>query len=287
MKTTKIDHGAYAWQRCSVLIVALLIIALSPAYAGQVTSGVSFAQVSFTASNSPEMYSHYGQVSIDYTALYGEGYVNVERYQDGEAAGWVVKNLPVINGSVLSGFSTMFDLGASGYQSSVSAYVEYSSAPLADDNSLKNQTPVNYPLGQAEYPVLPPPDEVTGEMTYKADNAALQKAGDDKYAGTYVFVVVATEGTKETAATVKITQKKGPEKKNAVNTDGCYVTIPATYDKKTGFTFDAKHVDYFNDKDRKVNWASFKGSFVDGKLTFETAVKNDPKENGLWTFKTK
>ena len=285
MKTTKTNHGAEAWQRYAVLIVALLIIALSPAYAGQLTSGVSFAQVSFIASSSPEMYSHYGQVSVDFTMLYGEGYINVERYEDGKPAGWIVKNLPVVNGSVLSGFSTIFDLGASGYRSSITAYVEYSATSLADDNSLKSQTPVTYQLGQAEYPVLPPDDEVSGEMTYKADNAGLQKAGDDKYAGAYTFVVATNQGP---PATVKITQKKGPDKKNATNTDGFYVIIPATYDAKTkGYTFDEQKVWYYNKKDRKQNWASFKGSFVGGKLTFESAVDNDPKTNGLWTFKTK
>ena len=78
-----------------------LVITLSPAYASQVTSGVSFAQVSFTGSNPPEMYSHYGQISVDFNMLYGEGYINVERYANGKAAGWVVKNLPVISGSIL------------------------------------------------------------------------------------------------------------------------------------------------------------------------------------------
>jgi len=46
-------------------------------------------------------------VSIDYTMLYGEGYINIERYENGKAAGWVVKNLPVISGVILSGFSTV------------------------------------------------------------------------------------------------------------------------------------------------------------------------------------
>ena len=104
----------------------------------------------------PQKYSQWGQISIDYTMLYGEGYINVERYENGKAAGWVVKNLPVISGSVLSGFSTMFDLGASGYRSSLAAYVDFSPVPLADDSSLRSQVPLTYQLGQAEYPLSAP-----------------------------------------------------------------------------------------------------------------------------------
>lgn len=155
MKTTMITFSN-VWQRYAVLMVALLMIALSPAYAEQLTSGVSFAQISFTVSNPPEKYSHYGEISIDYTMLYGEGYINVERYENGQAAGWVVKNLPVVNGSILSGFSTMFDLGATGYRRSLVAYVNFSTAQLGDDSSLRNQTPLVYALGQAELQLLPP-----------------------------------------------------------------------------------------------------------------------------------
>jgi hypothetical protein len=63
-------------------------VALSPVYANQPTSGVSFAQISFTGAQLPEEYSHYVQVSIDYATLYGDGYINVERYENGKAAGW-------------------------------------------------------------------------------------------------------------------------------------------------------------------------------------------------------
>ncbi len=169
MKTTKVNYAANIWQRYAVLIVTLLIIAFSPAYAEQLTSGVSFAQVSFTGSNPPEKYSHYGQISVDYTMLYGEGYVNVERYENGKAAGWVVKNLPVVSGSVLAGFSTTFDLGASGYQSSFTAYVDYSTTPLADDSSLKDGAPLTFALGQAEYPLSAPTSSESG-----ADGRILQ-----------------------------------------------------------------------------------------------------------------
>ena len=156
MKTTKMSYVASLWQRYAVCILALLFIALSPAYASQPTAGVSFAQISFTDAKAPQKYSHYGQVSIDYTMLYGEGYINVERYENGKAADWVVKNLPVISGSVLPGYSTMFDLGASGYQSSFSAYVDFSATPLVDDTPLKGKAPVTYRLAKAEYPLQAP-----------------------------------------------------------------------------------------------------------------------------------
>jgi len=156
MKTRTMNYAVNLWQRYVVCALALLVFALSPAYASQVTSGVSFAQVSFTDASAPQKYSNYGQVSVDYTMLYGAGYINVERYENGEPAGWVVKNLPVISGSVLSGFSTMFDLGRSGYQSSLTAYVSFTPDKLADDGSLKNQAPLSYRLAQAEYPVLAP-----------------------------------------------------------------------------------------------------------------------------------
>ena len=156
MKNSKSNSSTNLWQRYAVLIIALLVIALSPAYAEQPTSGISFAQISVTNPASPQKYSQYGEVSINYTMLYGQGYINVERYENGQAAGWVVKNLPVISSSVLPGFSTMFDLGVSGYQSSLTAYVDYSATPLADDSSLKNHTPSIYQLAQAEYPISAP-----------------------------------------------------------------------------------------------------------------------------------
>ncbi len=156
MTSLHMNHAMRRCQRYAISSFALVVIALSPAYATQVTSGVSFAQVSFTGANGPEKYSHYGQVSIDYTMLYGGGYINIERYENGTATGWIVKNLPVVRGSVLSGFSTIFDLGTSGYQLSLSAYVNFSSTPLANDSSLKNQAPLTYELGQAEYPPADP-----------------------------------------------------------------------------------------------------------------------------------
>ena len=137
MNTLKTNYAADLSQRCAAYIFALLLVALSSAYASQPTSGVSFAQVSFTDPAAPQKYSQYGQVSIDYTMLYGEGYINVERYENGKAAGWVVNNLPVIGGSALSGYSTMFDLGSTGFQSSLSAYVSFTLDKLADDSSLK------------------------------------------------------------------------------------------------------------------------------------------------------
>ena len=142
----------------------LVLVLACPSHATQVTSGVSFAQISFTGSNPPEKYSHYGQISVDFNMLYGEGYINVERYENGKPAGWVVKNLPVISGSVLAGYSTTFDLGASGYQSTFSAYVDYSPTLLANDSSLKGQPAATYRLGQAEYPLI---DRCTNRNTNK------------------------------------------------------------------------------------------------------------------------
>jgi hypothetical protein len=274
MKNSKLNSAANLWQRYAVLIIALFVLALIPAYAEQLTSGVSFAQISFTASNPPEKYSHYGQVSVDFTMLYGEGYINVERYQNGQAAGWVVKNLRVVNGSVLSGFSTMFDLGTSGHQSSFTAYVEYSTTPLADDSPLKNQVPVAFQLGQAEYSVLPP-GEASGQMYYEEKG----KQEENQWTGKYTFEVTTVKGPP--AASVKITQKKGPDN----NLDGSYATIPATYDKKTDtFTFDAQHVPYYDKDGNELNKASFKGTFMGGKLNFKTEVDGN-KLGGIWIFK--
>ena len=50
----------------------------------------------------------------------------------------------------------MFDLGGAGDRSSLSAYVDFSSTPLADDSSLRHGGAITYQLGQAEYPLLPP-----------------------------------------------------------------------------------------------------------------------------------
>ena len=149
MKTTNMPSPRLP-QRCAGAILYLFFIWVMPVFAEQVTSGISFAQVSFTGSNPAVMYSHYGQVSVDFAMLYGEGYINIERYENGKAAGWVVRNLPIVNASTLSGFSTLFDLGTDGYRSSFSGYVDYSATPLADDNSLINRAPINYALGQFE-----------------------------------------------------------------------------------------------------------------------------------------
>ena len=164
MKTTK-TTDTNLWQRNAVFVIALLVIALSPAYAEQPTSGISFSQISFTDPAAPQRYSHYGQVSMDYTLLYGDGYINVERYDSGKAAGWVVQNIPVISGSILPGFSTMFDLGASGYQSSFTAYVDFSPTPLANDSSLRNQAPLTYQLAQAEYPLSAPAPQLAANCS--------------------------------------------------------------------------------------------------------------------------
>jgi hypothetical protein len=188
MKTTKVNYVANQWQRYVVCILALLVVALSPAYASQPTAGVSFAQISFTDAK----YSHYGQVSIDFTMLYGEGYINVEQFQNGEPAGWLVKNLPVINSAVLPGFSTMFDLGISGYQSSFSAYVDFSPTALADDSSLKNQSPLSYKLAQAEYPVSAPP--AAQRYNFVLQKIASDDRGDPDCYGSGAGVITWKEG---------------------------------------------------------------------------------------------
>ncbi len=162
MKSSRTNHTTTYFMRnfgkVTVLGITLMVITFCSAHAEQPTVGISFAQVSFTASTPPVKYSNYGEIFVDFTMLYSEGYVNVERYHNGQPSGWVVKNLPVIDGSVLSGFSTMFDLGSSGYQPSFSAYVNFSPTPLADDSALKKQTPLTYQLAQAEYFVAAPND---------------------------------------------------------------------------------------------------------------------------------
>ncbi len=155
MKTAK-THTSIDLRQRALFVVALVMVMLRFAYAEQPTSGISFAQISFTSPEAPQKYSRYGQISIDYTMLYGDGYINVERYNNGQAAGWVVRNLPVTSRSLVPGYSTTFDLGASGYQQTLGAYVDFSPSPMAADSSLINQTPVTYKLGQAEYP-LPVP----------------------------------------------------------------------------------------------------------------------------------
>jgi len=110
MRSARMNHP---WKH-AVPVLALLVATLSPAYAIQPTSGVSFAQISFSGASASENYSHYGQVSIDDAMLYGGGYVNVERYENGQAVGWVVKNLPVVHGTSQPGAAMQFGLGASG-----------------------------------------------------------------------------------------------------------------------------------------------------------------------------
>ncbi len=140
-----------SWKRYATGVILLAALALTPLYAVQQSSGVSFAQVNFTYADAPQPYSQYGQVSLDYSVLTSGGYINVERYNaDGTPAGWVVQNMPVLSAYGLPGLSSMFDLGSSGYQTSFSAYVDFSSTPLVDDSSLNHQLPTVYQLAQVQ-----------------------------------------------------------------------------------------------------------------------------------------
>jgi hypothetical protein len=140
-----------SWKQWAACVVAMVTLALTPLYGVQQSSGVSFAQVSFAYTDAPEPNSQYGQASLDYSVLTSSGYINIERYNsDGTPAGWVVQNMPVLAGYGLPGLSTMFDLGSPGYQTSLSAYADFSATPLTDDSTLRNQTPTVYPLGQVQ-----------------------------------------------------------------------------------------------------------------------------------------
>lgn len=91
--------------------------------------GVSFAQVNFTYAGASQSFSQYGQAFIDYAAIasnFGStGFINVVTND-----GWAVQNAPVHAASNLPGISKMFDLGASGLQTNLQAYVEFSTTPL-------------------------------------------------------------------------------------------------------------------------------------------------------------
>jgi len=138
--------------------ILILVLSFGSAQAVQPTAGVSFAQVSFTDQQSPQAYSRYAQAFIDNAMLYGDGYINVERYENGKAAGWVVRNFPVESGSKKTRFTALFDLGGPGYQATVSAYVDFSPVALPDDSSLVGKLPLNYPLAQVQH-LAPAPAE--------------------------------------------------------------------------------------------------------------------------------
>src|SRR6516164_7399267 len=74
-------------------------ITRSPTRAMDLTEAVCFAQVSFTDPRDPEMYSRYGHAFISSGILDRSASLNVERYADGQPAGWIVKNLPVSGSS--------------------------------------------------------------------------------------------------------------------------------------------------------------------------------------------
>ncbi len=131
-------------------ILALLLTSLTYAHAVQPTAGVSFAQVEST--NGSQSSSSTGQVSIQPWMFYGNGYLNVERYQDGKAVAWVVRNLTIQNGATPGNTTATFDLGSSGRQYSLSVYVDFSPTPLPDDSSLRGQPPSVYLLSQLELP---------------------------------------------------------------------------------------------------------------------------------------
>ena len=148
-------------------IVTLVLITLGAAHAVEPTSGISFAQVSFTSPSQP--YSRYGKVVVVSGTLYGDGFINIERYENGVARRWIVKNLPVVNGALPSGASTMFDLGATGRQYSFTAYVDYSPTPLADDSSLAGKVPLAYLLKQEVLPAGDNPNAFEDVVCHKDD----------------------------------------------------------------------------------------------------------------------
>jgi hypothetical protein len=166
MKSSRISS---IWQKYAILVLSLLVAALSPVYAIQPTSGASFAQISFTGAKAQQEYSPYGQVSIDYAMLYGGGYINVERYENGKAAGWVVQNLPVVNSAGQPAAATRFELGGSGRQYSFAAYVDFSPARLPDDSSLKRQVPLTYLLSQIVLPADNNPNAFEDVVCHKDD----------------------------------------------------------------------------------------------------------------------
>ena len=131
------------------------------ARATQPVSGISFSQIRYGGTE----YSRLAQVRVAASALYGSGYLNVERYEQGTAVDWAVRNLPV-NGDIAT---AMFDLGTSGQQHQVTAYVEFSPEPLYDDSSLKNQLPFVYMLSLVELPPDNNPNQFQDVACYKDD----------------------------------------------------------------------------------------------------------------------
>ena len=225
MKSSRVGSSMNPWSIYLVSVLTLLLVALDSAHAVEPTSGISFAQVSFTSASQP--YSHYGKAFINYGMLYGSGYLNVERYENERAVGWVVKNLPVVNGDVQSGAGTMFDLGVSGYQSSFTAYVEFSPTPLPDDSSLRGQLPLTYLLAQISLPADDNPNQFEDVVCHK----------DDKKFWTgqqsVLYVLVALGGTNTANGTGWLIKGKDPNKILMITASHNFTDAQA---EKTGVT---------------------------------------------------
>jgi len=101
--------------------------------------------------------------------FYGSGYINVERYENGQAVAWAVRNLAVGNAPSPAEVSALFDLGAADRQYSFSAYVDFSPAPLPDDSSLKGRVPMVYLLAQIAPPADNNPNQFQDVVCYKDD----------------------------------------------------------------------------------------------------------------------
>lgn len=138
------SHTIRRYQRVLGLFI-MALFAVNAVRASPPASGVSFSQIRYAGAAE---YSHLAQMSVAPGALYGSGYLNVERYEQGRAVDWVVRNLP-LNGDAVT---AVFDLGSSGQQVQFAAYVDFSPAPLPDDSSLRNRTPFVYLLSYIELP---------------------------------------------------------------------------------------------------------------------------------------
>lgn len=166
-------RAARSLYRLGLPVLFLLCCAVVPAYGEQVESGVRFAQVSFTYPLAAQRYSSYAEISVYPGVLSGDGYLNVERFVDGQPAGWVVRNLRVVDGSIGPDADVMLRLGASGYQQILSVAVDFSSTPLADDESLKDEDEIPYLLEQTES-ALPAPSEQAIESPALLASAAAE-----------------------------------------------------------------------------------------------------------------
>jgi hypothetical protein len=93
------SHPIRRYQRVLGLFI-MALFAMNTVRASQPASGISFSQIRYGVAG----YSRLVQVSVGPGALYGSGYLNVERYEQGRAVDWVVRNLPVNGGAAVGDF---------------------------------------------------------------------------------------------------------------------------------------------------------------------------------------